>query len=362
MALLVGKESRVDRPIRVLIDNRERHWGQNPFVQLWSESVDSDIQLVPFTWSRALLGRYDIVHFNWPEYLFVYRNRVKHLAGWLLTLCLAARMKATQIPYVRSFHDIEPWVSVGVFDRFLIRILDRLVSHVVYLTDPRPLGVQYRAAISGKPVSLIKHPEYGPLLNSLEKQEVPEHDQFPFLLCFGILRPYKSYETVIDAFLKRDAQSKVKLKIMGAAPDPEYLEALEQRINKSPLIELHAGRVSDEALVQEISAARCVVVPYQRLYNSGVVFMALSIGAPVLLRSGPVASELQQEYGDQLVRMYDGQITASDIDALLSAPKPSKVQTPAERTWEYAGKQYSGLYRRLLGKESAALQDRSCSQ
>jgi beta-1,4-mannosyltransferase len=351
----------VDHPIRVLIDNRERHWSQNPFVQLWSDSLDSDIRLVPFTWRRALFGNYDIVHFNWPEYLFVYRNRIKHLVGSLLTLCLAVRIKVMRVPYVRSFHDIEPWVSMGVFDRFLIRILDSLVSRVVYLTDPKRLGVEYRAALSGKPVSMIKHPEYGPLVDSLEGQQPPVQNGPPFVLCFGILRPYKSYETVIDAFLKLDARSNVRLKIMGAAPDPDYLEALEQRINESPLIELHAGRVSDEVLVQEISAARCVVVPYERLYNSGVVFMALSAGAPVLLRSGPVASELQQEYGDELVRTYDNEITTSDIDAVLSAPRPTKVHTPVERTWSYAGQQYSDLYRRLLGEESAAPQDRSCS-
>jgi beta-1,4-mannosyltransferase len=345
----------------VLIDSRARHWSQNPFVQLWSDSLDSDFNLVPFTWTRALLGNYDIVHFNWPEYLFVYRSKIKHFAGWLLTLFLVIRMKATRIPYVRSFHDIEPWVSVGILDRWLIRTLDSVVSQVVYLTDPQPLGVEYQAALSGKPVSLIKHPEYGPLVDSLEGQQPPARTEPPFVLCFGILRPYKSYETVIDTFLKLDAQSNVRLKIMGAAPDPDYLETLKHRINKSPLIELHAGRVSDEALVQEISAARAVVVPYKRLYNSGVVFMALSLGAPVLLRSGPVASELQQEYGDELVRTYDEGISASDIDAVFKAPKPIKLQTPIERTWDYAGKQYSELYRRLLGKESAARQYRSCS-
>jgi beta-1,4-mannosyltransferase len=352
----------MDRPIRVLIDNRARHWGQNPFVQLWSDSLDSDITLVPFTWHRALFGKYDIIHFNWPEYLFVYRNRIKHVAGWLLTLCLAARMKVTRIPYVRSFHDIAPWVSVNIFDGFLIRILDDLVSHIVYLTDPQPLGAEYRAASSGKPVSLIKHPEYGPMLDALKEEQPQARNEPPFALCFGILRPYKSYETVVDAFLTFDPQSNIRLKIMGAAPDPEYLDALKQRIGGSPLIELHVGRVSDEALVQEISAAQCVVVPYERLYNSGVVFMALSVGAPVLLRSGPVASELQHEYGDEFVRTYDDEIAASDVDAVFSTPKPIKVRTPVERTWDFAGKRYSDLYRRVLGKESAAPQDRSCSE
>lgn len=342
----------MDHRISVLIDNRQRHWSQNSFVHLWSDSLDSDVRLVPFTWRRALTGTYDIVHFNWPEYLFVYRNGIKHLLGWLLTLCLAVRMKATRVPYVRSFHDIEPWVSTNVFDRFLIRILDGLVSHVVYLTDPQPLGAAYRPALSGKPISMIKHPEYEPILDSLERQRPQFENEPPVVLCFGVLRPYKSYETVIDAFLKLDERTNVKLKIMGAVADPEYLEALERRINKSPLIELHAGFVAENTLVQEIHAARCVVVPYERLYNSGVVFMALSVGAPVLLRSGPVASELQKEYGAELVRTYENEIRASDMDELLAAPRPTKVHTPVERTWSYAGKQYSGLYRQLLGKET----------
>jgi beta-1,4-mannosyltransferase len=344
------------QPTRVLIDNREQHWAQNPFVQLWSESLDDDVILLPFTWRRALFGNYDIVHFNWPEYLFVYRNRIKHLAGSLLTLCLAVRMKVMRTPYVRSFHDIAPWVSVGAFDGLLMRILDSMVSHVVYLTDPKPLGAEHTAALSGKPVSLIKHPEYGPLLDSLAGRRAPIEDGPPYVLCFGILRPYKAYETVIDSFLELDAERDVRLKIMGAAPDAAYLEALERRINGSPLIELHAGRVPDETLVQEVLAARCVVVPYERLYNSGVVFMSLSLGVPVLLRSGPVAAELQLEYGDEFVRTYGNEITASDIDAVFSAPRPTKVNTPVERTWSYAGKQYSDLYRRMLDRNSVAPQ------
>lgn len=351
----------MDHPIRVLIDNRKRHWTQNPFVQLWSDSLDSDIRLLPFTWRRALLGRYDIVHFNWPEYLFVYRNRIKHVAGWLLTIALAFRLKAMRVPYVRSFHDIEPWVSVGFFDRALIRMLDGLVSQVVYLTDPKQLGAEHRAALSGKPVSMIKHPEYQPSLPSSDDQPLPAGYRPPFALCFGILRPYKAYESVIDAFLELDPRSDVQLKIMGAAPDPDYLTALERRVDGSPLIDLQPGRVADDVLVQEISAARCVIVPYERLYNSGVVFMALSVGAPVLLRSGPVALELQQEYGNELVVTYDNELKASDIDAVFSSPRPAKLHTPVERTWRYAGKRYSDLYRRLLNKESAGPHEGRCS-
>jgi beta-1,4-mannosyltransferase len=347
----------VERPIRVLIDSRERHWGQNPFVQLWSDSVDDDIELVPFTWRHALFGRYNLIHFNWPEYLFVYRNSIKHFLGWLLTFCLVFRMKVTRIPYVRSFHDIEPWVSVGMVDKFLIRTLDRLVTDVVYLTDPTPLGVEYRPALSGKRVSLIKHPEYKPLLDSLEREITPLDDSAPFILCFGILRPYKSYETVIDAFAELDPQSNLKLKIMGAAPDPVYLEALERRIKPSPLIELHVGRVPDEVLVREILAARCVAVPYERLYNSGVVFLSLSLGVPVLLRTGPVASELQEEYGAALIWTYDNELSASDLAEIVNAPRPSTGKTPVERSWNYAGKRYSDLYRSALRK-SKVLQQR----
>jgi beta-1,4-mannosyltransferase len=353
------RDAQVVQPIRVLIDNREQHWGQNPFVQLWSESLDADIMLMPFTWRRALFGNYDLIHFNWPEYLFVYRNRFKHFAGWLLTLGLVARMKMAHTPYVRSFHDIDPWVTVSAWDRFLIRALDGLVSHVVYLTDPRPLGVQHHAALSGKPVSLIKHPEYGPLVGSLatgagDQPAGPDmRGSAPFMLCFGILRPYKAYETVIDAFLNLDPSSNVRLKIMGAAPDTEYLDTLKRRIGGCPLIDLRVGRVPDEVLIEEIQASRCVVVPYERLYNSGVVFLALSVGVPVLLRDGPVAAELQHEYGDEFVKIYTEDITAAVIDSVIHAPSPTKVAPPIERSWSYAGAKYSDLYRTLVSSENA---------
>lgn len=340
----------MDSPLRVLIDNREKHWAQNPFVLLWSQSLDPDIKLTPFTWRRALFGRYDIVHFNWPEYLFIYSHPLKHIIGWVLTYGLITRMRLQKKPYIRSFHDLSPWVQVSSLDRMLINLLDNQVSHVVYLTDPQKLGATYRPALEGKPVSLIKHPEYEFDEDlSYDLQRHP-HSEPPYLLCFGILRPYKSYETVIDAFLQLDQASNMRLKIMGAAPDVQYLESLRRRADKSPLIELRAGRLSEEVLIAEILAARCVVVPYENLYNSGVVFLSLSLRVPVLLRAGPVASELRDEYGDDLIVTFDERIEPADLKSVFQLPRSLKSSAPIERTWTYAGRKYSALYRGVCGR------------
>jgi hypothetical protein len=71
-----------------------------------------------------------------------------------------------------------------------------------------------------------------------------------------------------------------------------------------------------------------VVLPYRKILNSGAALHALARNKPVLAPRTGSLPELQQEVGEEWVRLFDGEIAREHIEAflaalpLLTAPRP----------------------------------------
>src|SRR3712207_1619825 len=66
---------------------------ENPFIGLLLDSMPADVDVRGFTWRRALLGQYDVLHLHWPEQLLrgatKARSSLKSVLFFLLLLRLA---------------------------------------------------------------------------------------------------------------------------------------------------------------------------------------------------------------------------------------------------------------------------------
>ena len=103
------------------------------------------------------------------------------------------------------------------------------------------------------------------------------------------------------------------MSIMGASADPDYTASIADLAARADNVNLVVGRVADQDLIDEVLAADAVLLTYRDLYNSGVVFLALSLGRPVIVRDGPAARELQREYGPEWVGTYEGPLTSDGL-------------------------------------------------
>jgi beta-1,4-mannosyltransferase len=116
-------------------------------------------------------------------------------------------------------------------------------------------------------------------------------------------------------------------------------------------ITLQFGFISDTELVDIVSSAELMVLPYRFMHNSGAAIAALSIGRPVLVPANPVNDELSLEVGAGWVFQFDGELTADALAHAIAAVRAStRTARPdlSARDWLPIGAAHVAAYRRAI--------------
>ncbi len=209
---------------------------------------------------RAAARRADVVHFQWLD--------VQWLDGYLLP----------SRPLVLTAHDLlprEPRPAQAVAQRRLYDRVGAVITHSAYgrgqLVDA--LGVD-AAKVHVIPHGAFEHltqlPDERPLPDSLRDVSVP------VVLFFGLLRPYKGIEVLLEAWREID---EAELWIVGRPRMP--LESLQALAGTG--VRFVPRFIADAELPAYFRRADLLVLPYtrtERLDQSGVLATALAFGKP----------------------------------------------------------------------------------
>jgi glycosyltransferase involved in cell wall biosynthesis len=192
---------------------------------------------------------------------------------------------------------------------------------------------------------LTRLPEEKPLAPELEGAEGP------VILFFGLLRPYKGLDTLLEAF--RGVEG-AELWIVG-----------NPRMDVEPLHRLAAegqGRVrfltrfvEDAEIPAIFRRADLVVLPYRDAEHSGVLYAALAFGKPLVLSAVGGFSEIAEQGAARLVPPEDPAALAATLAELLGdeaaraelAAAAAKAAT-GPYSWDEAARRTLALYRELL--------------
>ncbi|MCC4116438.1 GDP-mannose--glycolipid 4-beta-D-mannosyltransferase [Aromatoleum toluclasticum] len=330
-------------PIRVLQSLRQQA-DDNPYVKQVVAAVARHADVSWFSWRAALFGRYDVFHVHWPEFLLRSPERSRPLQ-YALFLALIARIAVSRRPVVRTLHNLEPHEGASRFERFLLELLDRRTRMWIRLNavtaDRAPQTVT------------ILHGHYRDWFAELEVPDpVPGR-----LLYFGLIRPYKGVEALIDSFLTLDPglAPEAELRIVGNVSAEALRRHIVDACNVDPRIGALFGYVDDAILAKEIGQAELVVLPFRRMLNSGSLLLALSLNRPVLVPRNDANEALAEEVGPGWVLMYDGDL---DGDVLLgalwqvrNAPR-APMPDLSRRDWVDAGERHYRSYLAALGGET----------
>jgi D-inositol-3-phosphate glycosyltransferase len=105
------------------------------------------------------------------------------------------------------------------------------------------------------------------------------------ILVFGTIKPNKRLDLVIEAMARvSKSHPGTKLVVAGKPQDQDvsrYIELADQ-VGVAPNVLWRLGHVTDAELVWYLSAADVVVFPYQWIYQSAALVMAMSFGKPVI--------------------------------------------------------------------------------
>jgi glycosyltransferase involved in cell wall biosynthesis len=166
---------------------------------------------------------------------------------------------------------------------------------------------------------------------------------------FGLIRPYKGVAPLVRAFHDL-VDDDVLLLVAGRPSDDEVRHEIEVAASDDPRIRLTLRYIEDEAVQDFLRAADVVVLPYVQTTNSFAALLALSFGRPVLAPRRGVFSELAEVVGPQWVRLYDDGLTASTLEAALTASavgRAADVPDLGAFEWDAIGRSTRAFYDHL---------------
>jgi glycosyltransferase involved in cell wall biosynthesis len=216
----------------------------------------------------------------------------------------------------------------------------RRLREVVGL-DPDRVRVVHHGAFD----YLTRLPEEKPLAPELEGAAGP------VILFFGLLRPYKGLDTLLEAFRRVE---RAELWIVG-----------KPRMEVGPLRRLAAeapGRVrfltrfvEDAEIPAIFRRADVVVLPYRDAENSGVLYTGLAFGKPLVLSAVGGFPEVAEQGAARLVPPEDpGALAASLAELVVDEGARGELGSAAVHaaagsySWDEAARQTLTLYEELL--------------
>lgn len=311
----------------------------NPYLTLLVQSLqDTGVQVQWFTWKRALLGSYDVFHVHWPESLVTSRGCVKSFVKEMFTFLLILRLRGRRTAVVRTVHNVDAHERMSFINTWLVNRIDRLTEGRIHLT---------RATVGDEEDQhvVIPHGSYRAWFREPSERIVRTGVSPISLVCFfGQIRPYKGVEELIAAC--PDKESGVRILILGKPLTREYGEQIEAQSRNRENIDSRLWFVEETQLWRILQDVDLVVLPYRSVSNSGSLLLALSAGAPVLIRDCAVGRELQREVGDEWIKRYWGKLEATDIlEGVAWARRAEGLPHFSGRSWNEIGRRHADFYR-----------------
>lgn len=168
------------------------------------------------------------------------------------------------------------------------------------------------------------------------------------VLCFGLLRPYKGIDVLLEAWRGIDD---AELWIVGLPK----LDLAPLRAAAPPNVRFVPRFVADDEIAAFFGRADLVVLPYREIDQSGVLFTALAFGNPLLLTSVGGFPEVAAHGAAELVPPGDAAALHSALVRLLADPAARERLAAAARAaaagpyaWSAIADRTLALYRSLL--------------
>lgn len=237
------------------------------------------------------------------------------------------------------------WLPIQAIDRHLLPggpIV--LTAHDVIPREPRPgqlgaLSKTYNAVdavivhsehgrgvltdvlgVDTQRVHVIPHGVFEHLVDVPGAKPLPSEFaavERPVILQFGLMRPYKGIDLMLEGFAAADPDA--ELWLVGAARmDTAPLKELARNLGIEDRVRWLERFIGDDELGAFFERADVVALPYRQIDQSGVLFTALAYGKPMLLTRVGGFSEIADEYGAALAVEPDSLAAlAQGLTALL---------------------------------------------
>ncbi len=237
-------------------------------------------------------------------------------------------------------------------NRLSLRIHYRLCDHIFVHTDSMKRELTMDFGVPQRKVSVIPFGINNTVPNTnLSRGEARQHlgltDGDRALLFFGNIAPYKGLEYLIAAFTKlSERDTSYRLIVAGRLKGDESYRHRIQRVLKNcgvrDRIVERMEYVPDEETELYFKAADVLILPYTRVFQSGVLFLGYSFGLPAIVAD---VGELRQDIIEGETGFVFEPRNSSDLMARIDRYFRSDLFHDAEKTRSrikaYANKRYA---------------------
>lgn len=314
----------------------------NPYVRLLMDHITTEVAIEEFTWRRAFLSRYEVLHVHWPETLIRARSKLRGIVKCMLFLMLIVMNKILHRRHVWTVHNLAAHEQSSFLEGITLRLWRASCQSLVYMNRPE------RLETSDNRVAYIPHGDYAPIVR--QNPSYNSRRNSGQILLFGFLRPYKGIEELIESF-RETPELGSALRIVGKPLSVEFQMKISALASSHPSISFDFRGLSDSELLNEIAESELVILPYKKIYNSGAALMALSAACPIVVTNSSTMTDLQREVGAEWVQLLEGDISPASLTAsvlAVRAAQPRRHGTGPKfvrRDWTSLGEEYSRIYR-----------------
>lgn len=253
----------------------------------------------------------DYIHFDWIQSYYI-RNRF-----WLTLLMLPLFIfqilfikYLTKTKLVWTLHNIMPHDTKN--NNFHKNVRHFFGSKCLWVrVFSTSTIVRVKQQLNIPPIKLVVIPEGD--YTSEYRNEVSRKEARTYLnlksnelifLFLGFIKPYKGIENLIDSFTQSSI-SNSKLLIAGQGINKDYTQKIKNKSSSYNNVEVHDRFIDAEELQYYYNASDVVILPFQKIENSGSVIMAMGFEKVIIAPNIGVLSErleMQKEY------LYDKKI------------------------------------------------------
>ena len=198
---------------------------------------------------------------------------------------------------VLTVHDVSSFSNSSnssIIGKLVYKLTDRIMTHNEF-SKSEIINANLSSCIS-----IVPHGNYTPFINvQYDKEKSKEQLGIPnnrrILLFFGMIKKVKGLEILLSALKGVIKRNPDVLLVIAGKPWGNDFSAYQKIIDENNLSEyilLHTKFISQEDVEHYYCASDLVVLPYKKIYQSGVLMMTLSYERPALVSDLPPLKEI----------------------------------------------------------------------
>jgi glycosyltransferase involved in cell wall biosynthesis len=255
---------------------------------------------------------------------------------WIWLEALSTGLLPRRRPQVLTLHNV---IRRERSARRLVDAMDATIVHTRHGAELLGAGPRVHVIPHGAFEHLTRQPGERPLPPELARVEGP------VVLCFGLVRPYKGVEVLLEAFRRvQGAELWVVGRPLGVSIEPEAGVRLVSRY------------IGEAELPAFFRRADLLVLPHLSVDVSGVLFAGLAFGLPMILSDVGGFREIVDDYGaGRLVPPGDPSALAAAIGELLSDPaererlgERARAAAVGPLSWDAVAARTQAVYEEVL--------------